>query len=148
MDNFNFREYMPQYVSSNIMYCVGKIRYFVHQYVNVDSNVNHIFNNIYVGDVATATNKKDLDELGITHIVSVLNGAQEVFPDIKYKVIHIDDDHWVDIKDYFNDTNQFIDDAFNSNQENNKEEEQDHDEDHDKDHDKDHKNNNTLSERS
>jgi len=94
------------------MYCAGWIRCKMQGYYNTTFSASEITENIYVGDLASASNKKAMKEQGITHILTVLNGAYEIFPDdFSYKVIHINDDPWVDIGKYFDESNKFIDEA-------------------------------------
>jgi dual specificity MAP kinase phosphatase len=91
------------------MYCIGNIRCHLQGYINNTFNANEIYQNIYVGDLASASNKEALKEQGITHILSVFNGCYEIYPDdFTYKIIHINDDTWEDISKYFDETNEFI----------------------------------------
>lgn len=108
------RSYLPEAVNSNFMYYVGKARCYLQYYVNNTFSANQIVPNIFVGDLASASNCEALKEQGITHILSIYNGSYEIFPeDFKYKIIHINDDIWINISDYFEESNQFIETALN-----------------------------------
>jgi hypothetical protein len=51
-------------------------------------------------------------EQGITHIISVVNGVNPLFPKkFTYLNIHVNDDPWINIDNYFDETNKFIDTA-------------------------------------
>lgn len=110
------RYYLPHTVSDYAMFYIGQARCYLQSYVNNTFSANEITSRIFVGDLASATNHEAMKEQGITHILSVFNGAYELFPsDFKYKIIHINDDEWIDISEYFEESNKFIDDAINSN---------------------------------
>lgn len=106
------RSYLPETVNNNFMYYVGALRYYVQPYISNTFTANQITSNIFLGDIASAFNEDALKEQGITHILSIFNGAQKTFPDsFTYKIIHINDDAWVNIREHFDESNQFIDDA-------------------------------------
>tara|TARA_Y100000780_G_C13678539_1_gene415113 strand:+ start:621 stop:1208 length:588 start_codon:yes stop_codon:yes gene_type:complete len=116
----NFREYLPEIINDNLMYYVGQVRYSLQPYVSIEYTADKIVDNIYVGDIASISNKEELLKNNITHIVSVINGGKEIFPeDFKYKIIHINDDYWVDIKSHFDDSIKFIEDALKESKNNN-----------------------------
>jgi protein-tyrosine phosphatase len=92
------------------MYYVGKVRCIVQPYVNTTFSASQINDNIYLGDLASASNLTAMKEQGITHILSVFNGTVELYPEhFTYKIIHINDDVWVDISKYFDESIQFMD---------------------------------------
>lgn len=106
------RSYLPEVVNNNIMYCTGMVQCYLQYYVNNTFSASEITNRLYVGDLPSASNNEAMKEQGITHIVSVINGAYELFPnEFEYKIIHINDDPWVDIKTYFKESNEFIESA-------------------------------------
>lgn len=110
------RSYLPDTVNSNFMYYTGKAICYLQYYVNNTFSANQIVPRIFVGDLASASNNKALKEQGITHILSIYNGCYELFPDdFKYKIIHINDDIWININDYFEESNNFIETALNYN---------------------------------
>lgn len=109
------RTYLPQCVNTNAMYYIGKVRCYIQSYVDNKFSANEIYPCIYVGDLASASNRDALLEQGITHILSIFNGSYEKFSDVfTYKIIHINDDVWEDISEYFAESNKFIDDALKS----------------------------------
>lgn len=104
------RSYLPEGLNNKIMFYVGKTRCFLQSYIDTTFSANQITDKILVGDLASASNKTIMKEQGITHIISVMNGVYEQFPDdFKYKLIHVNDDPWVDIGKYFDETNEYID---------------------------------------
>jgi hypothetical protein len=109
-----FRSIFPDYINKNIMYYIGKFQCFTQYYINTDFTADKINGRIFIGDLASASNNQELKKNGVTHIVSVLNGAYEIFPDeFSYKIIHINDDPWVKISKYFEETNKYIENALN-----------------------------------
>jgi protein-tyrosine phosphatase len=110
----NVRYYLPNSVSDSMMYYIGQTRCYLQQYINTTFSANNITNNIFIGNMASASNYNEMKKNGITHILSVFNGAYELFPnDFCYKIIHVNDDPWVDISKYFDQSNEFIDQALN-----------------------------------
>jgi hypothetical protein len=106
------RKYLPDGVNAKMMYYTGVVSCYIQWYINNTFSASGITDQLYVGDLASASNNNAMKEQGITHIVSVFNGSFEIFPDeFRYKVIHINDDPWVNIGKYFDETNEFIDQA-------------------------------------
>jgi atypical dual specificity phosphatase len=117
LPKLNIREYLPETLNENIMYCVGDIRYRLQPYLSKEFTASQITNRIFISDIASIMNKEELKKNGITHIVSVFNGAKETYPkDFTYKLIHINDDHWVPIKNFFDETTQFIHESLENNE--------------------------------
>jgi protein-tyrosine phosphatase len=117
----NVRYYLPDSVSNNMMYYLGQTRCYLQQYVNNTFSANNITDDIFIGNMASASNYDEMKKNGITHILSVFNGAYELFPgDFSYKIIHINDDPWVDISKHFEESNEFIDCALNDTKNKNK----------------------------
>lgn len=114
----NVRYFLPEFINDYVMYGVGQIRYAVQPYVSTEFTANSITNRIYIGDLASASNEEELKKNGITHVVSVINGGSEIFEDINYKIIHINDDEWVDIKAHFADVVQYIENTLTENNDN------------------------------
>lgn len=109
------RSFLPEFVNNNVMYVVGKARCFLQGYINNTFSASEINSRLFVGDLASASNCEAMKEQGITHVVSIINGAFELFPDsFKYKLIHINDDPWSDIGKFFDETNEFIDEALSN----------------------------------
>ncbi|VBB18786.1 hypothetical protein YASMINEVIRUS_1318 [Yasminevirus sp. GU-2018] len=109
------RSYMPEAVSDTVMYYAGMARCLIQYYINNTFSASEITSRLFVGDLASASNCDAMKEQGITHILSVINGAFPIFPkDFKYKIVHINDDPWVDIAKYFEESNQFIGEALST----------------------------------
>jgi len=108
----SIRNYLPDYVNNNIMYYYGTALCFFQYYINNTFSASEITDKLFVGDLASALNNNAMKEQGITHILSVFNGSYEIFSgEFKYKIIHINDDPWVDIGKYFDESNVFIENA-------------------------------------
>jgi protein-tyrosine phosphatase len=106
------RSYLPESVNNNTMYYLGQTRCYLQQYFNNTFTANNITDNIFVGNMASASNKEEMKKKGITHILSVFNGAFALYPEnFTYKIIHINDDPWVDIGKCIDESNAFIDEA-------------------------------------
>ena len=84
--------------------------YIIHLADNND--INEVADNLYVGNISTATNKELLQEKGITHIINILSHRFEPYPsDFEYMHIHAYDViNWTLIYN-FQATNLFIRDA-------------------------------------
>ena len=63
-------------------YIYGKTRQLVQPYINTTFNINEIApnTNVFIGDFASACNKTELHNIGITHVVTVIRGVGEQFP--------------------------------------------------------------------
>jgi len=101
------------------MYLCGKIMRHTQPLINKCTdckfNINEICHGLYLGDFSSACNVDKLLEYGITHVVTVIVGVGEMYPNtFKYHVIDICDRTYTEIKKYFNDSVQFIDDAINN----------------------------------
>jgi hypothetical protein len=93
-----------------ISYTYGKLRSYLQPYINTKFDINKVCDGLYIGDFASACNREELHKLGITHIVTVITGVDEMFPsDFKYHLISIRDVPSTDIKMYFDDCVNFID---------------------------------------
>ena len=91
------------------------VRLFFENYIiNLADNndINEVADNLYVGNISTATNKELLQEKGITHIINILSQRFEPYPsDFEYMHIHAYDViNWTLIYN-FQATNLFIRDA-------------------------------------
>lgn len=108
------RSYLPDSVNNNVMYYAGQVRYMIQPYISNTFSASQITSNIYIGDIASSFNDDALKDQGITHVISVFNGAWETYPEnFKYKIIHINDDTWTNIGKYFDESNEFIEMALN-----------------------------------
>lgn len=91
------------------------VRLFFENYIiNLADNndINEVADNLYVGNISTATNKELLLEKGITHVINILSQRFEPYPsDFEYMHIHAYDViNWTLIYN-FQATNLFIRDA-------------------------------------
>jgi len=110
------RSLLPSFINNNIMYYVGKTQCYIQQYCTSDYTPSKMTDRIYVGSLADASHKGALKNTGITHVISVMNGVYELYPDdFVYKIIHINDDTWENIGKYFDDTTQYINNILNEN---------------------------------
>jgi protein-tyrosine phosphatase len=82
-----------------------------NNYFNFANNddFNLVYPNIYIGNYSVSTNIKLLQNVGITHIISVIPTFNPPYPD-NFKYLHIPayDDNSQDIKQYFSKSNKFI----------------------------------------
>lgn len=82
-----------------------------NNYFNFANNddFNLVYPNIYIGNYSTSTNLELLQNVGITHIISVISTFNPPFPD-KFKYLHIKayDDQSQDLSQYFVICNTFI----------------------------------------
>lgn len=109
------RSYLPDSVNNNVMYYTGKCRCFLQYYIDNKFSASGITDKLFVGDLASASNNEAMRQQGITHIVGVFNGGVEFYPnEFSYKIIHVNDDPWINIDEYFDESNSFIDNAFAS----------------------------------
>lgn len=97
-------------------YFYAKARSYAQPYINIKFNVDKVIEGLYIGDFASACNLEQLLKLGITHVVTVLSGVGEMYPDyLNYKTIDACDRHWDSNRLYnnFDETSKFISDAIN-----------------------------------
>ncbi|CDW78718.1 leucine rich repeat and phosphatase domain containing protein [Stylonychia lemnae] len=79
-------------------------------------DIDQILPNLYMSNVYAAENQQILQELKITHIVTVSAGIKPKYPSFyNYKVILVDDNPKFDVKQYFWDAIQFVEDAVQNN---------------------------------
>ncbi len=108
---WNTAKYYAQ-SSYYLAYIYGKVRGLAQPYISTDFNVQHIENNVYIGDIASASNIEELEHLGITHIVTAVLGVAPQFPTkFVYLNVPIRDVESEDIKSYLSKTTLFINDA-------------------------------------
>lgn len=110
------RSYLPNRVGNLIGYYYGMTSQMLQPYISSNYELQHIIDNIYLGDLATSVSADNLQTDGITHIISIINGSYSMYPDkFKYKHIHINDDPWLSIDNYFDDCIQFIEECQKEN---------------------------------
>ena len=72
---------------------------------------------LYLGNINSVYDKVQLKKLGITHIISVIDGFIPPYPDdFNYLVINALDSENTDLSSNFEDTNAFISNAFDNNE--------------------------------
>lgn len=75
-----------------------------------------IIPHLFLGSIGSASNLKQLQNFKITHILCCASGIKNFFPnDFKYLNLDILDSEKVNIRQYFEQTNKFIDDAIKNN---------------------------------
>lgn len=113
----NVRSYLPEKINESIMYGIGLVRCYAQPYINTEFNANALVTEprMLIGDLASASNREAMLEQGVTHVLCVLNGGVEQFPEnFKYMIVHANDDPWVSIEEHFDDAIKFIDSALTS----------------------------------
>jgi hypothetical protein len=106
------RSILPDKINRPMMYVIGNLQCRLQYYIDNQFTASQISERIYVGDLASASNKLAMHKNQITHVLCVLNGAYRIYADdFVYHVIHLNDDPWVSIGDWFEQSNQFIDTA-------------------------------------
>lgn len=80
------------------------------KYAKTDNMPSEILENLYIGSVGAAMNKKNLKDLGITHILIVADQLSPAFPnDFAYKQISVLDSPAVNMLAVFQESFDFID---------------------------------------
>lgn len=98
--------------SYHLSYLYGKVRGMAQPWISTSFNVHQIDDGVYIGDIASASNIKQLKLLGITHIITAVLGVSPQFPkDFTYLNIPVMDVETEDIKPYLRQTSFFIDNA-------------------------------------
>ena len=72
-------------------------------------SIDNVYENIYIGNYASALLKDDLKLIGITHILVCGYNLREMFPqDFIYKTIKLYDSEYTKISKHFDISNEFI----------------------------------------
>ena len=80
-----------------------------------DNKPVELVDNLFIGSIGAAHNKKALKKSGITHIVIAASGLKKLFPDdFKYLQFDLLDSETEDIKKHFIEAGKFIHDALKS----------------------------------
>lgn len=111
------RANLPDTANDFIMYYVGLARCYITPYINNQFEASTLISEprIMIGALSSASNLEALKEHGVTHILCIMNGGIPFFPDaFEYKIIHTNDDPWVDVCTYFNETSAYINDTLTS----------------------------------
>lgn len=107
---------LPMLLDYYVTYYLVKGRSYLQPLINTDFNVDKVVDGLYIGDFASACNLEKLQQLGITHVVTVLSGVSEMYPNhLIYKTLDICDRDWDSHRIYesFDMTNTFIKKAIN-----------------------------------
>lgn len=113
----NIKGYLQSWYYITLLY--GKTRYYWQTWYSTTPNIDKITDRIYLGDIATAFNKDELQKRGITHIISCILGVNPVFEtDFEYKNIHLRDIPSENIDVYFNECNAYLDQIFEEDENN------------------------------
>ena len=64
------KKYLESFYYTTWLY--GKIRSYVQPWISTSFNTNEIVPNLFVGDIASAYNRKELKRLGITHVLTAI----------------------------------------------------------------------------
>lgn len=104
-------------IVSSAMYMYGKIRGYLQPHIYIDSTYDEIIRDfLYISDLPSACNYEAMRDLGITHIICIIQGVDPIFPEcFVYHNIHIDDKPKANIIDYFDECCDFIDNARREN---------------------------------
>jgi len=88
-------------------------------YTNNDDNfeANEIVGGLYLGNINSVYDLKTLKNIGIKNIISIIAGFQPPFPEhFNYLVINALDNENTDLTKNFEETNKFIEEAFENNE--------------------------------
>ena len=95
----------------------GKIRSLCHYYILPEYfTASLIMDDIYVGDIYDAHNIKELKNLGITNVISVVPGIENMYTEedgINHKCYEIIDNLDANLEQYFNETSDLIEKIVN-----------------------------------
>jgi protein-tyrosine phosphatase len=102
------------------MHAFGKIMSYTQPIINSVwgsyFEISEIVPGVYISDFSSACETEKLKELGITHIITVMAGVPEMYPEsFKYYTIDVCDRKYVDLKPWFNPCSEFMDDAIKTN---------------------------------
>jgi protein-tyrosine phosphatase len=93
-------------------YVINATRSVVQPYMNDKFEANKVCDNVYVGNFASACDRKMLKQFGFKNIVVVAYGLWEMYPeDFNYKRIDVIDSEYSSLEPYFNEISKFIYDA-------------------------------------
>lgn len=112
------RNILSDEINNPLWFVIGRtINTFKYYNGTSSFNADEVYPGIYVGDLSSSLNKFALKGNSIKHILSVLNGCDENYPnDFSYTIIHVNDDDWIDISGYFEECVAFIDIAVRRNE--------------------------------
>ena len=92
----------------------GNLRYY--NILNNNFEANEIISGLWLGSLESSYDRDELKNKNITHIISVLAGYEPPYPaDFNYLVINALDNQSSNLSEVFNETSDFIADAFSNN---------------------------------
>ena len=95
-----------------ISFIYGKVRGYVQPYISSAWNVHEICDGVYIGDIASATNRTEMKKAGITHILTAVPGMNPHYPkDFRYFNVPVMDIETENIQPYLSNAILFIEDA-------------------------------------
>ena len=100
-----------------LAYVYGRMRGIAQPWISTKFNVHEIEDGsgVYIGDIASAYNRDQLNKLGITHIITAILGVPPQFPeDYVYMTVPVRDVESEDIQKFLPETTEFIKDAVES----------------------------------
>ena len=106
----------------NIVYygscIINKLKSFISYSSPYGSfEADKILDDIYLGGIDSVYDKDELKKLGIKNIISVIAGFEPPYPEnFNYLVLNALDTVNTDLKEYFETTNNFIDDALDNDE--------------------------------
>ena len=90
----------------------GKMRSYLQPWISTRFTAKEVADNVFLGDIASAYNRKALKKLGITHLLCTVLGIEPVYPkDFVYMNVHLRDVKGETILSSLNKCTQFIEDA-------------------------------------
>ena len=95
----------------------GLLRYYSYTYIIPQQEVfsaDEVADRIFVGDLYSAFNRKGLKSRSITHIICMLPGIPNIYPEIAYLQLPSLDDVSFDISMYFTRAIVFLEQAMKS----------------------------------
>jgi protein-tyrosine phosphatase len=112
------RLFLPESISNPTWYLIGRTINNIKYYSESESfDADEVYPNIYIGDLSSSMSTNTLKYKNIKNILTVMNGGVENYPDdLNYKIIHINDDWWVNIEEHFDEGVKFIKDTLDRNE--------------------------------
>lgn len=94
---------------------IGKIRNYVYPYLPAYYEASQITDNILISNLSSVYNVEEMKKAGITHIINTVLAIDPAYPkEFKYLNIDTRDSVNEDLKQYFDESYEFIEDAVNN----------------------------------
>lgn len=95
-----------------ISYMYGKVRGAAQPWISTKFDAQEVADGVFIGDIASASNAKQLKTLGVTHVITAILGVSPPFPkEFTYLNIPVMDVETEDITPYLRNATEFIDKA-------------------------------------